>query len=73
MIIGHLSIIYIVALKSTISLYFTVRDNIKKPCYLDGEGIQVVEHHMVGLWKKRRVTLVKNQRERVNTLTTNYS
>lgn len=26
-------------------------------CYLNGEGVQVIEHHMVGLWKQRRVTL----------------
>jgi hypothetical protein len=27
--------------------------------YLDGEGIEVVEHHMVGLWKKGWVTLFR--------------
>ncbi len=32
-------------------------------CYLDGECVQVVEHHMVWLWKQRRVTLMKIQRE----------
>lgn len=25
--------------------------------YLNGEGIQVVQHHVVGLWEQRRVTL----------------
>lgn len=31
--------------------------------YLDGEGVQVIEHHMVGLWKQRRVTLMRIERE----------
>lgn len=32
-----------------------------KASHLDGEGVQVIEHHMVRLWEQRWVTLMKNQ------------
>lgn len=31
--------------------------------YLNGEGIQVVQHHVVGLWEQRRVTLDTKQNQ----------
>lgn len=39
--------------------FSTVR---KQTCgYLDGEGVQVIEHHMVWFWQQSRVTLVRGE------------
>lgn len=41
---------------------FVLRCSLECICYLDGQRIQVVEHHVVGLWKQCWITLERPNR-----------